>query len=63
MSTNFFAFLGSIAKLKSFALHIIKVSPPKTVLTIISPKFLVLSLTSNKLTKEGRISISTDFVS
>ena len=60
IATNFFAFFGSIVKLKSFALQITNVSPPKTVLTIISPKCRVLSLTSNKSTKDGRFSISTD---
>ena len=45
---KFFAFFGSIFKLKSFALQITNVSPPNTVLTIISPKCCVLSLTSNK---------------
>ena len=61
ISTNFFAFLGSIVKLKSFALQIINVSPPNTVLTVISPNCCDLSLTSNKSTKDGRFSISTDF--
>ena len=37
----FFALLGSIVKLKSFALQIINVSPPNTVLTVISQNVVI----------------------
>ena len=48
--TNFPAFLGSILRLKSLALQIKKLSPPKAVLTVIDPNFFVFKLFNYSLT-------------